>query len=224
MPLQNLDMEHETLGNFLRGTRAEQGLDLDAVAEQTKISLKNLQAIEDDNFSALPAEAFTRGFYALYARALSLDSDHILQRYRRERPAGTPDNIQKNGLENQPYDVGIMAERPSSLPLSTFGLAMFCFLVVGGFFCWYFSWNPATYLSYKLRSLQDPSPHVEQTTKSYNVPIVPDPLSYFKSTSREKSSSYDIFTLPTPTSATAAVSKPQQVEESPLIEPHRPAP
>jgi len=45
MPPQNLDMEHESLGNFLRETRVNQGLDLSAIADQTKISLKNLQAV-----------------------------------------------------------------------------------------------------------------------------------------------------------------------------------
>lgn len=217
MPIQNPDTEHATLGDFFRETRDQQALTLNAVADQTKISLKNLQAIENDDFNALPAEAFTRGIYTLYAKALSLDPAHILQRYSREKPARKHAGRQEKGSGNQLHDVGLMAERPSALPLATFGLALFCLLLAGGFFCWYFSWNPATYLSYKLRSLQDPAPQVEQATKSSNVPVVPDPLSFFRSAGRKKHSSYDLFTLPAPTSATAAVPKPQKGSAPPSL-------
>ena len=49
--------------NISETTRINLGLDLVAVAGETKISTKNLQAMEENNFAALPAEAFARGFY-----------------------------------------------------------------------------------------------------------------------------------------------------------------
>ena len=49
-----------------------------------------------------------------------------------------------------------MAERPSILPFSYLGLLILLLLVAGALICWYFSWNPATFLSEKLRALEDP--------------------------------------------------------------------
>ncbi|MFW2366256.1 MAG: helix-turn-helix domain-containing protein [Desulforhopalus sp.] len=207
MSLQTMDMEHISLGEFLRDARDKRGLDLNAIAHETKISMKNLRAVESSDFSSLPAEAFTRGIYTLYAKALSLDPEHVLKRYTEEKPAKIKSGDRIPIKNDQPQDVGHMASRPSSLPLAIVGLALFFLLLAGGFLCWYFSWNPATYLSQKLRGLQDPIPNLEQAIKSEDIPFVPDPLSYFPSTGRKNTTRY-LFSLPAPSSATAAVSGP----------------
>jgi len=150
--------DHENLGTFLKKTRTDLGIDLDEIANDTKISLKNLTAMENSDFSSLPAEAFTRGFYTLYAKVLDLSPTEILARYTRERELNPP---QKNVTSHPPADssqaVGNMAERPSIMPLSYIGLILLILLIVGALVCWYFSWNPATYLSEQLRSLEDPA-------------------------------------------------------------------
>lgn len=215
MSLHTMDMEHISLGDFLRDTRDKRGLDLDAIADDTKISMKNLKALEAGDFAALPAEAFTRGIYTLYAKALSLDPEHVLNRYSEEKPAGVKSGEKATAKSDSPQDVGQMAQRPSSLPLAVVGLALLFMLLAGGFLCWYFSWNPATYLSQKLRSLQDPVPNVEQAIKSDDVPMVPDPLSYFPSTGSKGVKTHYLFSLPTPSSATAAVSGPVIPEDVP---------
>ena len=208
MSLHTMDMEHISLGDFLRDTRDKRGLDLDAIADDTKISMKNLKALEAGDFAALPAEAFTRGIYTLYAKALSLDPEHVLKRYSEEKPVRLKSDETVKTSNDQPQDVGHMAERPSSLPVAIVGMALLFLLLAGCFLCWYFSWNPATYLSQKLRSFQDPRPNVEQAIKSDDVPMVPDPLSYFPSIGRKGSRTHYLLSLPTPSSATAAVSGP----------------
>ena len=57
-----IEINQETLGAFLSRTRRELNLDLNKIAEDTKISIKNLEAIENSNFTSLPAEVFSRGF------------------------------------------------------------------------------------------------------------------------------------------------------------------
>jgi cytoskeletal protein RodZ len=208
MSVQTMEMEHSSVGDFLRDTRGKQGLDLDAIADETKISMKNLRAIEAGDFSALPAEAFTRGFYTLYAKALSLDPEHVLKRYTAEKPPQSKSASKSSARNDQAQDVSHMAARPSSLPLAIVGLALLFLLLAGGFLSWYFSWNPATFLSQKLRSLQGPMPNLEQAIKSEDVPIISDPLSYFPSAWKKETKSHYLFSLPTPASATAAVSKP----------------
>ena len=48
-----------------------------------------------------------------------------------------------------------MAERPNSLPLSYLGVVVLVLLIFGAFLSWYFSWNPATYLSEKIQNGQE---------------------------------------------------------------------
>lgn len=80
----------ETLGSFLRQARLDQGLDLTAIAEETRIARKNLIAIEEDNRLGLPADVFGRGFVRLYAVYLKLDPQEALRRYDRQWGASTP--------------------------------------------------------------------------------------------------------------------------------------
>jgi len=53
--------EVENTGNYLRTLRMSKGLSIKDVTEATRISATNLNAIEDENFSVLPANTFTRG-------------------------------------------------------------------------------------------------------------------------------------------------------------------
>jgi cytoskeletal protein RodZ len=167
MSLQSAAMEYASLGEYLRETRINLGLDLKTVAEETRITPSSIRAIEENDFDALPAETFTRGFYALYARMLSLEPEQVLQRYTREKPhrhkSQSRATLPPTKLAEQ---VGTLAERPSFMPFSFFGLVLLLSLVLGGFLCWYFSWNPATYLSQKLRSLEQSPQSVEQVLES----------------------------------------------------------
>ncbi len=144
----------ETLGQFLQRQRTEQGVDLLAVAEETKIPLGTLQAMEGGDFAALPADAFARGFYSIYARFLKLDNVTVLEHYAREkdsclkhqkRSAQTPSRLGKT--------VSPMAERPLITPLSAFGFSLVLLVLITIGLSWFFSWNPANFLSEQLRNL-----------------------------------------------------------------------
>jgi cytoskeleton protein RodZ len=66
-----------SVGETLKRARQEQGLDLSAVAAQTKISAKYLEAIESDDRKTLPSGFFYRSFVEQYAKSLSLDTREI---------------------------------------------------------------------------------------------------------------------------------------------------
>jgi transcriptional regulator with XRE-family HTH domain len=70
-----------TLGSYLRAAREARGLDLRDAAQQTRISISYLKAIEDEDFSKLPGEVFVRGFLKNYARFLGLPEDEVMKRY-----------------------------------------------------------------------------------------------------------------------------------------------
>lgn len=174
MPSQPAKAEQSTLGEYLRETRIKQGIDLETVAGETKISIKNLKALEESNFDILPAEAFTRGFYALYAQNLSLVPEEAMKMYRREQ-ASQPKAESNNPVtpKMMAQEVGNMAAPPAFEPTSFVGMTVFLFLLLGAVICWYFSVNPAVYLSQQLRNLEHPQQY-QQTSANWSSPKLHD--------------------------------------------------
>lgn len=70
-----------TVGQYLRQERERRNLSLESVAGVTRITLKNLQALENDKFGILPASVFVRGFLRIYAAHLGLDPKEVLALY-----------------------------------------------------------------------------------------------------------------------------------------------
>jgi cytoskeletal protein RodZ len=207
MSSTSAETEHPSLGDYLRETRINQGLDLEMVSERTKISAKNLQAIEESDFTALPAEAFTRGFYALYAKNLSLDSEEVLEMYTQERPKQhKPTNSQMPPPSKLAQEVSNMAERPTFMPVSFLGLVLLLLLFFGGFLCWYFSWNPATYLSQKLRSL-DRTQQIEQITEYRTDPTFRESKATFAQLKNQWPKHLNLSSFSYPSTATAAIAQ-----------------
>ena len=68
-------------GALLRRLRESAAASLDDVAEQTKVSKRYLMALEENDFAALPAAVYVRGFVSEYARALGLDSAQVAKSY-----------------------------------------------------------------------------------------------------------------------------------------------
>lgn len=73
-------------GELLRKVRQSQGIEIADISQRTKISQSYLSAIEDENFAALPAFVYLRGFITELAKYLKLDvlqvSRTYLKRYR----------------------------------------------------------------------------------------------------------------------------------------------
>jgi transcriptional regulator with XRE-family HTH domain len=69
-------------GVTLRRAREQRGLSLHEVAEQTRISVRWLDALEDARTEQLPAPVFVIGYLRSYARALGLSGDEVVDRYR----------------------------------------------------------------------------------------------------------------------------------------------
>ena len=67
-----------SVGASLRQAREAAGLSLGDVADRLKLSLRQLEAIERDDFEALPGAAFVRGFVRNYARFLELDDAPLM--------------------------------------------------------------------------------------------------------------------------------------------------
>lgn len=148
------ETERESLGEFLRKTREEQGISLEDVAEATRLSLSSLIALEADDYANLPAEAFVRGFYGIYAEHLCLDPIIVRERYAQQLK-----NMPRRSTKRIPtptqlaVETSSMAERPSVNSISIIGLTLMAAFIIMAALSWYLSWNPATFLSQKLRGV-----------------------------------------------------------------------
>src|ERR687885_924709 len=71
------------IGEVLEGARERGGLDIEEVAQRTKIRAKYLRALETEDWDTLPSPAYAKGFLRTYARLLGLDADALVDAYRR---------------------------------------------------------------------------------------------------------------------------------------------
>lgn len=72
----------ESLGAFLKTKREESNVSIEQVAYATRISLKMLRALEEDDHRALPAPTFVRGYLQAYAKYVRMDTQDLLLRYQ----------------------------------------------------------------------------------------------------------------------------------------------
>lgn len=71
----------ESFGAWLRRQRAGRGIELQEIAESSKISLQYLKAFESDRFDLLPGEVFAKGFLRQYATYVGLDPEEVVNFY-----------------------------------------------------------------------------------------------------------------------------------------------
>ncbi len=69
------------LGNLLRETRERKSLSLEQAEVDTRIRYKFLVALENEDYAALPAPAYVKGFLKTYAAYLGLDPQQVLALY-----------------------------------------------------------------------------------------------------------------------------------------------
>lgn len=86
-PAPEITPDTDFTGPLLRAVRHSKGVRLEEIAAKTKIGLSYLSAIESDDFGALPAAVYVRGFVSELAKLLRLDATQVartyVRRYRR---------------------------------------------------------------------------------------------------------------------------------------------
>jgi cytoskeleton protein RodZ len=74
------DAGQATPGQILRAARQGRGLSIQDVARQLRLSVRQVTALEEDDYSKLSSGTFLRGFVRNYAKLLQLDPAPLLQR------------------------------------------------------------------------------------------------------------------------------------------------
>jgi hypothetical protein len=78
-----------TFGTRLRLQRERQDMTLTAIAEDTKISVVLLEALERDDVSRWPAGVFRRAYIRAYARAVALEPEAVVREFLAVHPDPT---------------------------------------------------------------------------------------------------------------------------------------
>lgn len=73
-----------SVGEILRRERERQGLSIALVADQTRIRLQFLEALERDDFASIPGQFFARSFTTQYAQRLGIDSQELQAALQRQ--------------------------------------------------------------------------------------------------------------------------------------------
>lgn len=83
----------QSLGLIFLEARKAKNLTQQDVSSELRLSLKQIEALEADNFSALPMPMITRGFIRNYARLLGVNAEPLLESYRKQVPEVLPNSI-----------------------------------------------------------------------------------------------------------------------------------
>jgi len=87
----------------LGGCRQKIGMTLEQIAENTKISMRFLRAIEDEEFEKLPGGIFSTSYLRQYASQIGFDEAELLSHYKQvmfppAAPAPLKDSDAQRGL------------------------------------------------------------------------------------------------------------------------------
>jgi cytoskeleton protein RodZ len=88
-------------GSALKQERERNGLTLENLCEQTRVSLRHLQAVEAEEYATLPGGVFRKGIVRAYLQAVGLEEPTWMERFQASydayvhttgiTPAGDPD-------------------------------------------------------------------------------------------------------------------------------------
>ncbi|HEV7473970.1 MAG TPA: helix-turn-helix domain-containing protein [Pyrinomonadaceae bacterium] len=111
-----------TIGEQLRLAREERGIGLREISNQTRISMRYLEAIETNDYKRLPGGIFNRSFVKAYAKSVGFDEHQALEGYARlMRELGQP----LDEMEIMPHYSKVYDEVPATRsPVLTVFLAI----------------------------------------------------------------------------------------------------
>src|SRR3954469_23325325 len=96
-----------SFGEQLRLAREARGITLRHISDQTRISIRYLEAIEADDYKRLPGGIFNRSFIKSYAKQIGFDEKEAVEGYlRTAREQGEPDEVATTPYRSHVYTDG----------------------------------------------------------------------------------------------------------------------
>ncbi|SCX47501.1 RodZ domain-containing protein [Nitrosospira sp. Nsp1] len=81
------------VGELLRAERVARGLSIEDVARQLRLAVRQVTALEEDDYDKLAGGTFARGFVRNYAKLLQMDAAPLLQQLDQSLPPSAPQTI-----------------------------------------------------------------------------------------------------------------------------------
>lgn len=135
------EIETKTVGDELRNVRESKKITLQQISDKTKIPVIYLENLEDSNYEKLPADVYITAYLKKYAKLLKLDSDKILEQFKREK------NLTSNSMHYPKKDKRFLSTMKKSFLITpkklTLILAILVICLIFGFF-----WHQVSYLLY----------------------------------------------------------------------------
>lgn len=110
-------MSASTVGRRLATARAERGLDQPAAARLSGLTIEVVRGLETEDWPALGAPVYVRGWLARYCRVLDIDTATALAEYKQAVPA-------------EPPPLRLRGEAPSTAPRGHRSLRPFAYLMM----------------------------------------------------------------------------------------------
>ncbi len=117
-----------SFGEELRLAREARGISLRQISDQTRISIRYLEAIEANDYKRLPGGIFNRSFIKAYAKQIGFDEKAALEGYMRTaREHGeSPDEV-----TTTPYKSHVYTDGGTRSPLVTVLLSALILAILG---------------------------------------------------------------------------------------------
>jgi len=80
-----------SLGQGLREAREARHISIEEIASSTKIVPRYLEALENDHLEIMPGGFFIKGIIRAYAKAIGLDAEEVLAKYKAAELIGEPE-------------------------------------------------------------------------------------------------------------------------------------
>jgi cytoskeleton protein RodZ len=91
-----------SLGQDLKEEREARNISIEEIASATKIVPRYIEALENDRFDIMPGGFFIKGIIRTYARAIGLNEEDVLARYRAAGVFGEPDRKRSPAPKPEP--------------------------------------------------------------------------------------------------------------------------
>ncbi len=118
------------VGAELADARAALGLSIADVAQQLKFAARQIEAMEQERFEALPSGTFARGMVRSYARLLKLDAEKLVGRMAAR--VAVPDNAKAVASTRRPIPIS-NSHRSGNLVYAVLSVALLGVIVVVAF-------------------------------------------------------------------------------------------
>ncbi|SCY21951.1 cytoskeleton protein RodZ [Nitrosospira sp. Nl5] len=76
----------QSAGQLLRTARLARGMSIEDVARQLRLSVRQIAALEEDDYDKFPSATFLRGFVRNYAKLLQVDEGPLLRQLQQSLP------------------------------------------------------------------------------------------------------------------------------------------